>query len=94
MSDRRLRPTRVSIAAVALAVGLVATSWASNPPSDATDGQLVIADQGSFAADGCMTAAPDTFDPRRPTDPAGQTYHGDHAYAYYQSPPTGVSCQS
>ena len=26
------------------------------------------------------------FNPLVPTDPAGQTYHGDHAYAFYQIP--------
>jgi len=26
------------------------------------------------------------FDPRKPLDQAGQTFHGDHAYAFYQVP--------
>jgi len=47
---------------------------------------LLIQKQGSFAAGGTMTTAPGTFDPRKPLSPDGQTYHGDHAYAFYQIP--------
>ncbi|MGO8657921.1 alpha/beta hydrolase, partial [Rhizobium ruizarguesonis] len=47
---------------------------------------LVIQEQGSFAVGGTTTAAPGTFDPLKPLDPAGQTYHGDHAFAFYQVP--------
>lgn len=47
---------------------------------------LVIQDQGSFAAGGTVATASGTFDPRKPMNPAGQTYHGDHAYAFYQVP--------
>ena len=31
-------------------------------------------------------ASPGVFDPLKPTAPAGQTYRGDHAYAFYQIP--------
>ena len=48
---------------------------------------LVIARQGSFAAGGTVMTAPGTFDPRKPLDPSGQTFHGDHVYAFYQVPP-------
>ena len=47
---------------------------------------LVIQEQGSFATGGTVVTAPGTFDARKPMDPAGQTYHGDHAYAFYQVP--------
>ena len=47
---------------------------------------LTIQEQGSFAAGGKVTTAPGVFDPRKPLDPAGQTYHGDHAYAFFQIP--------
>ena len=47
---------------------------------------LVIQAQGSFAAGGKVTAAQGKFEPRKPMDPAGQTYHGDHAYVFYQIP--------
>jgi hypothetical protein len=47
---------------------------------------LLIQEQGSFAAGGTVMTAPGTFDPRKPMVPDGQTYHGDHAYAFYQIP--------
>ncbi|VVM38812.1 hypothetical protein PS663_00163 [Pseudomonas fluorescens] len=50
------------------------------------EGPLLIQKQGSFAAGGTMTTAPGTFNPRQPMTPNGQTYHGDHAYAFYQIP--------
>lgn len=49
-------------------------------------GPLLIQAQGSFAAGGTMTTAPGTFNSRKPMTPDGQTYHGDHAYAFYQIP--------
>lgn len=53
---------------------------------DNATGPLHIKEQGSFAAGGTMAAAPGTFNPRKPMSPEGQTYHGDHAYAFYQIP--------
>jgi hypothetical protein len=47
---------------------------------------LVIVEQGSFAVGGKVVTVPGTFDPRKPQTPAGQTYHGDHAYVFYQIP--------
>ena len=47
---------------------------------------LVIREQGSFTAGGTVVTAPGTFDPRKPLQPAGQTFHGDHVYAFYQVP--------
>jgi hypothetical protein len=47
---------------------------------------MMIQEQGSFAAGGTMTTAPGTFNPRKPMTPDGQTYHGDHAYTFYQIP--------
>jgi len=46
---------------------------------------LQIREQGSFAAGGTVIANPGTFDPYNPT-PSGQTFHGDHAYVFYQIP--------
>jgi len=47
--------------------------------------QLVIIAQGSFAVGGTVISNSGTFDPYNPT-PVGQTYHGDHAYVFYQIP--------
>ena len=46
---------------------------------------IVIQEQGSFAVGGTVITNPGTFDPYNPT-PAGQTFHGDHAYVFYQIP--------
>jgi hypothetical protein len=47
---------------------------------------LVIQEQGSFAVGGTVVTAPGAFDPLKPVTSPGQTYHGDHAYAFYQIP--------
>ncbi len=46
---------------------------------------ISIQEQGSFAVGGTVLHQPGSFDPDRPT-PDGQTYHGDHAYVFYQVP--------
>lgn len=58
-------------------------------PAEAQKGKnqkpIMIQEQGSFAVGGTVITNPGTFDPYNPT-PAGQTYHGDHAYVFYQVP--------
>ena len=46
---------------------------------------LTIVDQGSFAAGGTTLQTPGTYDDNAPTE-AGQSFHGDHLYAFYQAP--------
>jgi pimeloyl-ACP methyl ester carboxylesterase len=46
---------------------------------------ILIQEQGSFAVGGTVINNPGTFDPYNQT-PAGQTFHGDHAYVFYQIP--------
>jgi hypothetical protein len=46
---------------------------------------LIIEKQGSFTVGGTVLTNPGTFDPYNQT-PVGQTFHGDHAYAFYQIP--------
>ncbi|MHC1725505.1 MAG: alpha/beta fold hydrolase [Syntrophobacteraceae bacterium] len=46
---------------------------------------MVIQEQGSFAVGGSVLSNPGTFDPVKMT-PDGQTFHGDHAYVFYQIP--------
>lgn len=58
--------------------GAIAQSIAGEP--------LIIQAQGSFAAGGTVATTPGTFDAHKPLDPAGQTYHGDHAAVFYQIP--------
>jgi hypothetical protein len=46
---------------------------------------ILIEKQGSFTVGGTVIKNPGTFDPYNPT-PEGQTFHGDHAYVFYQIP--------
>ncbi len=46
---------------------------------------LIIREQGSFAVGGTVISNPGTFNPFNQT-PEGQTFHGDHAYVFYQIP--------
>ncbi len=46
---------------------------------------LLIQEQGSFAIGGSMKTNPGTFNAITRT-PEGQTFHGDHAYVFYQIP--------
>ena len=50
-----------------------------------TKNLLVIKEQGSFTVGGTVITNPGTYDPYKPT-PDGQTFHGDHAYVFYQIP--------
>ncbi|MFD1164034.1 alpha/beta fold hydrolase [Sphingobacterium daejeonense] len=46
---------------------------------------LIIQDQGSFAVGGTIIENTGTYDPVE-RGAAGQTFHGDHAYVFYQIP--------
>lgn len=46
---------------------------------------LLIEAQGSFVVGGTVITNSGTFNPYKPT-PEGQTFHGDHAYVFYQIP--------
>jgi pimeloyl-ACP methyl ester carboxylesterase len=47
---------------------------------------LTIQEQGSFAVGGTVIQTPGNFNPLTPADTTGQSYHGDHAYVFYQKP--------
>lgn len=68
-----------------LAVGVIASSPAHAQPV-AGFAPLAIADQGSFSVGGTVQRTPGAYDNNRPTA-AGQSFHGDHLYAFYQKPP-------
>lgn len=50
-----------------------------------TAAPMIIQEQGSFAVGGSVITNSGTFDPVKRT-PEGQTFHGDHAYVFYQIP--------
>lgn len=47
---------------------------------------LIITEQGSFAVGGTMTTEPGNFVLYSALKSQGQTFHADHAYAFYQIP--------
>lgn len=66
--------------------GIILSSC-STAPENATvpDNTMVIQEQGSFAVGGTVITNPGAFDPYNQT-PEGQTFHGDHAYVFFQVP--------
>lgn len=74
-----------TVVVFALAGLLAACATPSSGPGN-TSAPLQIQQQISFAAGGTVSTAAGVFDPRKPMEPAGQTYRGDHAYAFYQRP--------
>jgi hypothetical protein len=65
-----------------LALTVVNTAEAQNSKNTKP---ILIMEQGSFAVGGTVITSAGTFDPNNPA-PAGQTFHGDHAYVFYQIP--------
>ena len=47
---------------------------------------LSIKEQGSFAVGGTVATEPGSFDVNNALDSQGQTFHGDHLYAFYEVP--------
>jgi hypothetical protein len=74
------------LCAIAAAAAALECSTAALADDTAKPAPLLIQEQGSFAAGGKVATAPGKFDSRKPMEPAGQTYHGDHAYVFYQIP--------
>lgn len=66
-----------------LCLGFLLPLWGI--AGDRDKASLIIADQGSFAVGGKIISNPGDFDPAT-LKPAGQTFHGDHAYVFYQIP--------
>src|SRR5215207_6703130 len=74
-----------SILPLLLVAGMLASASALAQQASKPE-PLVIQDQGSFMVGGTVITAPRTFDPLKPLEPAGQTFRGDHVYAFYQVP--------
>ena len=65
-------------------VGIFTSAWAIASENGRPE-PLIIREQGSFAIGGTVITNPGTFDSVK-MSPEGQTFHGDHAYAFYQIP--------
>jgi pimeloyl-ACP methyl ester carboxylesterase len=77
----RATKTLLTIAMVAL---LAACATRPGGPANA-GGPLVIQEQASFAIGGTVITTPGTYNNNAPAA-AGQSFHGDHLYAFYQVP--------
>src|ERR1043166_9291029 len=80
MASSRRNPCGVLLLSSIVMAGANVVAQESAKPAP-----LVIQEQGSFAVGGTVITNPGRFDPYKPT-PEGQTFHGDHAYAFYQIP--------
>ena len=70
----------------ALATTLLASGCATRVRAAGhATGPLVIQAQGSFAVGGAVRRTPGDYDNNKPTS-VGQSFHGDHLYAFYQVP--------
>lgn len=69
------------LASLLLAVASLASAGAMADPEK----PLVIHEQGSFAVGGKVVTTPGTYNNNNPSA-EGQTFHGDHLYAFYQIP--------
>jgi hypothetical protein len=68
-----------------ISAGIVVSACATSGGNDRRQ-PLIIQDQGSFAVGGTVITHPGTYDPMKQRAPDGQTFHGDHAYVFYQVP--------
>lgn len=84
-----MKPPNVRLAtAIALAafITTLVTGCATPPGSlGKASAPMLIQTQGSFAVGGVVHKTPGTFDNNQPTA-SGQSFHGDHLYAFYQVP--------
>ena len=80
-----MKATRILLT-TAIAMATLITGCATQPKGDdSAPGPLRIQAQGSFAAGGIVQRTPGNYDNDKPTA-SGQSFHGDHLYAFYQVP--------
>ena len=77
--------TQIRTGAIAALLAAAICAGCSRPSGDDPAGALTIQEQGSFAVGGNVITNPGTFDAIK-QGPDGQTFHGDHAYVFYQIP--------
>lgn len=70
-----------------ITIAMVACTNVENTKDTNDQKFLVIEKQGSFAVGGTMFTAQGNFEVANALKPDGQTFHGDHAYVFYQVPP-------
>lgn len=77
--------TRALLTIMTLTSLTACTTLSHSGGSNSAAEPLVIQEQGSFAAGGKIVSTPGTYNNNNPTS-EGQTFHGDHLYAFYQVP--------
>ncbi|HWM27429.1 MAG TPA: aldo/keto reductase [Woeseiaceae bacterium] len=82
-SDHMIRTCTLAIALSGACAAGCAAPEAERTANAAS--ALVIQEQGSFAVGGTVLSTPGTYNNNSPTT-EGQTFHGDHLYAFYQIP--------
>ena len=75
---------RRSSALLLIATSVIVSACTTTNLNDMRE-PLIIQEQGSFAVGGTVITSPGTFDAIK-RGPEGQTFHGDHAYVFYQIP--------
>lgn len=80
-----MKRTRILMMSVTVMTTLVAGCATQPNGADRSSTPLVIQAQGSFAIGGTVLETPGKYDNNQPTA-AGQSFHGDHLYAFYQVP--------
>ncbi len=65
---------------------ILTISSCSTSKNTSNKNMITIKEQGSFSVGGTATTNTGTFDVNKSTVPDGQSFHGDHAYAFYQIP--------
>ena len=80
-----MKATRSLLAAATAVMTLVSACATHTDAHHSASGALVIQAQGSFAVGGTVKTTPGSYDNNKPSA-AGQSFHGDHLYAFYQVP--------
>ncbi|WDF69732.1 alpha/beta fold hydrolase [Sphingobacterium oryzagri] len=74
------------VSRLSIMVATAACFSSCNTIKEHKSSSLVIKEQGSFMVGGTKVIQPGTFDVQDALKPDGQSFHGDHAYAFYQIP--------
>ena len=83
MYKMEMKNRKIHYVLLSIIVSILITACASNKESTGSR-QLIIEEQGSFAVGGIKFSEPGNFSLNNSLKPQGQTFHGDHAYVFYQ----------
>lgn len=81
---RSIKPATVTKLSILLGAALCISSCNTSYEKDSSN--IILKEQGSFMVGGTASTTEGTFNLDSALNPQGQTFHGDHAYAFYQIP--------